>query len=58
MRYQEEYNKLLKIREESERTRDRETAHADADEILLEILEKEGLEHIVSAYHRIEKWYA
>lgn len=37
---------------------DTEAAHADADYVLCELLEKLGYKDIVEEYKKIEKWYA
>lgn len=37
---------------------DPEDAHADADDILCEVLEKLGFEDLVSEFNKINKYYA
>lgn len=47
-------NRLKTLKE----TDNPETAHADADDVLCELLYELGYEEIVEAYKAIEKWYA
>ena len=37
---------------------DQESAHADADDVLCELLEYLGFKEVVEEYHQIPKWYA
>ena len=37
---------------------DTESAHAEADNLLCELLTKLGCEAVVETYKRIERWYA
>lgn len=60
MRYEKEYNKLVEIKDKQEKitVHDYEADHHEADKILCKILENEGLEHIVTAFNSIEKYYS
>lgn len=40
------------------RNNDTESAHVNADEILLELLLQLGFEDVVDLYNQIDKWYA
>ena len=37
---------------------DVESAHADADQVLCDLLEFLGYKKVVEEYHKVEKWYA
>lgn len=37
---------------------DTELAHVDADSVLCELLESLGYSEVVSAYRKVDKWYA
>ena len=37
---------------------DVESAHADADKVLCDLLEALGYKKIVEEYNKVEKWYA
>ena len=37
---------------------DTECAHADADDLLCELLTKLGYKDLVEKYHEVHKWYA
>lgn len=37
---------------------DIESAHADADQVLCDLLEALGYMKVVEEYHKVEKWYA
>lgn len=37
---------------------DTEAAHGEADDVLCELLRSLGLDDVVDAYSKIEKWYA
>lgn len=37
---------------------DQEAAHVEADDVLCDLLIELGFGDVVSAYHRIPKWYA
>ena len=49
------YMKRLK---EAQEDRDTESAHADADEVLCDLLEALGYKKVVEAYRKVSKWYA
>lgn len=49
------YMKRLKEAQESS---DTESAHADADEVLCDLLEALGYKKVVEAYNKVDKWYA
>lgn len=59
MRYEKEYNKLVEIkdRQGASTVHDYEADHHEADKILCKILENEGLEHIVTTFNAIKKYY-
>lgn len=43
---------------ELDKSGDTEAAHADADEVLCELLIALGYEDVVRAYKKIDKWFA
>lgn len=49
------YIKRLKA---DQQDHDIESAHADADEVLCELLEVLGYTKIVEEYNKVQKWYA
>lgn len=49
------YMKRLKAAQQNE---DIESAHADADNVLCDLLLKLGYTKIVEEYHKVNKWYA
>lgn len=49
------YMKRLKAAQQNE---DTESAHADADNVLCDLLLKLGYTKIVEEYNRVSKWYA
>jgi hypothetical protein len=51
--------KLLSQLIELSKSDDTESAHSQADEVLLEILKHEGgYDEIIEAYENVPKWYA
>jgi len=50
---------VKRMREIASRSKiDPEKAHGLADDLLVEVLRKEGYEELVKEYHRVYKWYA
>ena len=49
------YMKRLKVAQQNE---DTESAHADADNVLCDLLLKLGYTKIVEEYNKVSKWYA
>lgn len=49
------YMKRLK---EAQENHDTEEAHADADNVLCDLLEALGYKKVVEAYNKVSKWYA
>lgn len=49
------YMKRLKAAQQNE---DIESAHADADDVLCDLLLKLGYTKIVEEYNKVSKWYA
>ncbi len=50
--------RILKELIDLEATSDCESAHAEADKLIIEYLESIGEKEIAEAYNKIEKWYA
>lgn len=65
MTRQEKLTKLLAKLQEAESNGDTEVAHADADEVLCEVISTlatrqtlEILTEILATYQKVDKWYA
>ena len=44
--------------EDCRKSGDTEAAHADADDVLCDLLKSLGYADVVSAWERVDKWYA
>lgn len=49
---------LREIKTRTDRKRDEENDHIEADDILMYFLENLGFTEVVEAYNEIKKWYA
>ncbi|CAA2139623.1 hypothetical protein [Hyphomicrobium sp. ghe19] len=48
---------MAKLKQAQE-TGDTERAHADADDVLCELLRSLGYENVVAEWEKVDKWYA
>jgi len=56
LNFKDEYIKKLKALQSIEN--DTESAHIDADDLLLDLLKDLGYDDVVKEYEKIDKWYA
>jgi len=58
MNKKEKIQKAVDLLKKEQLNTDIEIAHCNADEILLDLLEKLGCKEVVEEFNKIEKWYA
>ena len=55
---QEKIDRAIERLKKVQQEWNRESAHAEADEILINLLVQLGCEEVVMEWNRVEKWYA